>query len=351
MVIEEEEGRDPSTTGVIPKQELLCSDGYSCVPLEECTIMEQLLKKSCLQTDKLRALTCGYKGLQIMVCCPDSCPSQTPNKPSNQGQCGMPKLNNWWSSNYKGVGAQPWVVRVGFKNKLTNNIDYLCCGSIINRQVILTAAHCALAKTTTHKIATVRVGEYDADNDPDCTAGFCAQTSRDIPLSYIIAHPGYDSKSFRHNIALLVLKEKINYSLAVQPICLYQRVTYPSFSGLRATLVGWGKLFGQAETQPRQQQITLPICPLEQCILLYGSSVPITDNQLCVGGEAGKDACSGFGGAPLVIIDPKYKNKYFQIGLMSFGSDKCGTAGEPSIYTRVDQYADWIKTNLPKEII
>ncbi|XP_073980980.1 CLIP domain-containing serine protease HP8-like isoform X2 [Rhodnius prolixus] len=351
VLTEKEEGRNPRMLEPMSKKELLCSSGSSCVPLEECTIIKQLMKNSCLQTVKLRGITCGYKGVEPLVCCPDICPSQNlgiSHDIENHANCGQPKLNNWWSSNYKGVGAHPWVARVGFKNKLTDRVDYLCCGSIISRHIVLTAAHCALAKTATHKITNVRVGEYDSKQDLDCTSGFCAKKSQDLPINYIIVHPGYDTKTFRHNIALLILKENMEYSLAVQPICLYQRVSYSTFSGMRGILVGWGKLANQEDTQSKQQQVSMPIRSLDLCNLLYGSSVPITENQLCVGGEIGKDACSGFGGAPLVILDPNYKDKYFQIGIMSFGSVNCGSSGEPSVYSRVDKYADWIMANSPR---
>lgn len=29
--------------------------------------------------------------------------------------------------------------------------------------------------------------------------------------------------------------------------------------------------------------------------------MPISDEQICAGGESGNDACSGFGGAPLIV--------------------------------------------------
>jgi hypothetical protein len=40
---------------------------------------------------------------------------------------------------------------------------------------------------------------------------------------------------------------------------------------------------------------------LENCERIFGESVPVNEGQLCAGGEEGKDACSGFGGAPLLI--------------------------------------------------
>lgn len=39
----------------------------------------------------------------------------------------------------------------------------------------------------------------------------------------------------------------------------------------------------------------------QQCVAVYGRSIPITDDHLCAGGEYGKDACEGFGGAPLIV--------------------------------------------------
>lgn len=38
-----------------------------------------------------------------------------------------------------------------------------------------------------------------------------------------------------------------------------------------------------------------------------------------------------------------------QIGLMSFGGDKCGTVGVPSVFTRVDSYLEWIQANSPQD--
>lgn len=85
---------------------------------------------------------------------------------------------------------------------------------------------------------------------------------------------------------------------------------------------------------------------------------------MCAGGES-KDACQGFGGAPLVfrerglfkqvpiseLFDHKTKltHKHFQIGIMSFGSDNCGARKTPSVYTSVSHFYQWIQDNSPPE--
>lgn len=66
---------------------------------------------------------------------------------------------------------------------------------------------------------------------------------------------------------------------------------------------------------------------------------------MCAGGE-GKDACQGFGGAPLII---KENDVTYQIGIMSFGSQNCGQIKVPSVYTSVAHFYQWIEENIPVE--
>ena len=40
-----------------------------------------------------------------------------------------------------------------------------------------------------------------------------------------------------------------------------------------------------------------------------------------------------------------YPSVFLQVGIVSFGSDKCGTAGVPSVYSSVHRYAEWIRKN------
>lgn len=63
----------------------------------------------------------------------------------------------------------------------------------------------------------------------------------------------------------------------------------------------------------REQLLELPIVPLDQCTKVYGQVASVTQNQICVGGEAGKDACSGFGGAPLILLDHYTRSRYYQV--------------------------------------
>lgn len=59
-----------------------------------------------------------------------------------------------------------------------------------------------------------------------------------------------------------------------------------------------------------QQALRLPIVNLQNCRNVYGSTLPITEQQLCAGGQLRNDACSGFGGAPLLV---RNADIYYQV--------------------------------------
>lgn len=85
--------------------------------------------------------------------------------------------------------------------------------------------------------ASVRLGEYDTNSDPDCsTSGFCAPTVINHMISHVVIHPGkalkfkqrliihistwkyyfnptdYKHGHYHHDIALVILKTPLNYT-------------------------------------------------------------------------------------------------------------------------------------------
>ena len=301
--------------------------------------MNTILSNECVLSTRIGNLGCGYQGSNL-VCCPQVSEKATVMTKQVDGvKCGIPSVQGF---EYEGIGSFPWIVRVGFKNIVTGEVKYPCTGSILNSQLILTAAHCALAKADNYKIFAVRVGEYRTNTAIDCGEEFCGLPVQDIPLAQVIVHPGYEKHNYRNNIALLVLKYRMNFTITAQPVCLPDTWLETSNKGV---LVGWGKTARQTVSPPWQQVLHLPIVPTQVCQNVYGSTLPVSDDQLCAGGQAGNDACSGFGGAPLMV---RQGDVYYQVGILSFGSDQCGAAGIPSVYTNVKKYLRWITENTPR---
>jgi len=67
--------------------------------------------------------------------------------------------------------------------------------------------------------------------------------------------------------------------------------------------------------------------------------------ELCAGDVAtgGADSCAGDSGGPLVVASPY---GWVQIGVVAWGSNGCGLAGSPGVYTRVSSARDWIAATI-----
>lgn len=74
----------------------------------------------------------------------------------------------------------------------------------------------------------------------------------------------------------------------------------------------------------------------------------LLQSQMCAGGKAGKDSCTGDSGGPLMAKDNSNRARPYTYlaGIVSFGVQDCGSAGIPGVYTRIDQYLDWILENM-----
>ena len=60
------------------------------------------------------------------------------------------------------------------------------------------------------------------------------------PVSHIILHPGYVDAGFLNDISLLRLRDPVQFSDFVRPVCLPPA---PIRDGRLCTVVGWGQLF------------------------------------------------------------------------------------------------------------
>lgn len=226
-------------------------------------------------------------------------------------------------------GAWPWQVKIDANG-------FLCGGSLIDTDWVLTAAHCVVDDVgTVFEPDTIEVlaGAHDISiSEP-------SQQSRGV--SQIIPHEAYDPSTSDNDIALLKLSQPVNLNARVALISLNTEDNL--VAGTPAMVTGWGDLADGGQGPDTLHQVEVPLISNATCNAPDYYDGAITANMLCAGyPQGGKDACQGDSGGPLVIEEGT--GDWLQVGVVSWGNS-CAQPKQPGVYARVSNYIDWIQAN------
>ena len=173
----------------------------------------------------------------------------------------------------------------------------------------------------------------------------------DINVAKIVTHPRFNHNNFYNDIAVLTLERAAPELMAgkERSVIRLPDAGKPSkVEGRFAAVAGWGV------TRPPQpgdlnsnnlHYLILHVMPNDYCVDVYRGIVNprFCDCQLCAGGKKMKDACQGDSGAPMWTMETDGYPKL--AGVVSTGTG-CGIPDRPGIYTNVESYVDWIKTQM-----
>ncbi|KPJ00021.1 Serine protease easter [Papilio xuthus] len=206
------------------------------------------------------------------------------------------------------IDEYPWMALLEYRFG-----RIMCGGSLISPNFILTAAHCI--ETTHGKPAFARLAEYNMTSFPTDYVEVDGGATETITVSLIAVkwsekHPMFDKNTYHHDIGLVKLAEDAKSSDFIRPICLPRYNFADQFdTNTNFITAGWG-VHGSINNDIKMEA-KLPYMPIPTC--KRSISIPsLTNKQLCAGGVA------------------------------SYGPDSCSNIREPTVYTYVYEYLDWI---------
>ena len=204
-----------------------------------------------------------------------------------------------------------------------------CGGTLIDRNSVLTAAHCLESVTAPQLRVSVGITNLKEPRQGQ---------SRSVVA--ITRHPRYTTSalSFRYDAAVLTLNRRIkNIPAAKIPATTSNGFEDP---GDEATIAGWGNTEkqGPGGQQPdsypsRMQEARVPIVSDATAESAYGAD-DYEPRLMLAAGEEGRDTCQGDSGGPIFVKEAD-TGRVSQIGITSFGTG-CGLSDFPGVYTEAN---------------
>ncbi|XP_055839279.1 phenoloxidase-activating factor 2-like [Episyrphus balteatus] len=240
-------------------------------------------------------------------------------------------------------GEFPWMVRISEKIIKKGKVvsPPKCGGSLIAPTVVLTGAHCVKSLQALNYLVRAGEWEYNSDGEPF--------PHQDRQVVEIIIHENFDADYLENNIALLFLETPFDDAPHIKTVCLPP--VNANFDMSRCFASGWGmKQFGSRRYSNIMKKLELPVVPNAKCQndlrqTRLEQSYELHSSLMCAGGEFGKDTCTGDGGSPLVCPMANNPDRYYQVGIVSWGIG-CGNKNVPGVYASVPRLRSWIDKQL-----
>ncbi|KAK1739703.1 trypsin-like serine protease [Skeletonema marinoi] len=208
--------------------------------------------------------------------------------------------------------------RYGYAVSLSDDWGHFCGGSLIARDVVLSAAHCDDQGKGNYNAV---VGRHSLDD----------KDGQKLSVRKAMPHPDYDSDTTDNDFMLIFLKEAA------------------------MTVMGWGDIdpSDEQELSGELMEVEVNVISNDECDDSDGKfgsyEDQITSNMLCAREEGGgEDSCQGDSGGPLVIKGTDQNGADdTQVGVVSWGIG-CAEKDYPGVYARISSEMDWIKSEVCK---
>jgi len=203
--------------------------------------------------------------------------------------------------------------------------DGFCTGTLIARDVVLTAGHCIEAKPYEVVIDTIDYGRPGGEH---------------IRVTWARAYPNWEQ---RYDVGVLMLDQPATYA---KPRIVTSACTARALleTNTPVEIVGFGLVTAEGlDDNTRLHQATVPITD-PTCMLDPACNPGVAPHGEFMAGGHGADSCFGDSGGP-VYIDTQDGHGHALVGIVSRGlalpAAPCGNGG---VYVRVDKVISWIQS-------
>jgi hypothetical protein len=233
------------------------------------------------------------------------------------------------------AGAWPSMVAL-YKRGFANGQVPVCGATVIDRQWVLTAAHCVYRQAA---------GTFFIREGAQNLSGGGGRT---INVTQVVWHERYSPSPPANDIALLRLETPSQQP--AQTLLAGAGRAAVLREGALSTVVGYGRVRPQPmNASPGFQsgpgsdillQVDLPVVAADRCRARYNAAA-INDGTVCAGYEdGGRDSCQGDSGGPLFVRGGL--GAPVQVGIVSWGPG-CAQPRAYGVYTSVGQFEAWIR--------
>ncbi|XP_070492363.1 chymotrypsin-like protease CTRL-1 [Chironomus tepperi] len=325
----------------------------TCVTIDNCNILRDKLRNRIIRMNQV--VVCNK--FMRYVCCPAE-PSLLNSRVNvdkssswnliedGPSSCGKPIIR--FGTVFFGTqikrGAYPWVAAL----KTTTGGNFFCGGTLISKNLVITAAHCIEEKQKNYVLAPkdifVILGAHnlEARDEP----GRITSSVRDIHIHYewnpFVA--SYDA-----DIAILKLGSNFYFNEYIQPIC----IAAPNSQAALKTdgiVVGYGRSENK-KVENIARIITSPIVPYQFCANNSYHESLLTHRTFCGGFANGTSVCVGDSGSGLIV---KHGAVYYLRGIVSsslYDLNNGCDINSYSVFTDTLEFYSWITTGSDDKIL
>ncbi|XP_016977514.1 seminase [Drosophila rhopaloa] len=200
---------------------------------------------------------------------------------------------------------------------------FICGGTLIRDNIVLTAAHCFENREI--KEGWTVIGGISRLNEHGVRRS----------VKKIIKSAEFRMENMNMDVAVLLL----NRPMEGKSIGLLSLCTTPLTPGKTLVVSGWG-MTDPSASGPAQllRTVTVPVIEKKYCREVYQDSASISNSMFCASVLGKRDACTYDSGGPLV-----YKNQV--CGIVSFGIG-CASHRFPGVYTDVFYVKPFIEKSI-----